>query len=99
VLRKYTVQPGDTLISIAEKFYGNPKGFTDIFAANQDVIEDPYQLRPGTELYIPPSAEQIDREIHHHDAEFQEAAGEQSQPPGQTAPKGQQRTRGPSSGR
>ena len=56
MLRKYTVQPGDTLISIAEKFYGDPKAFTDIFNANQDVIEDPYNLAPGTDLYIPPSA-------------------------------------------
>lgn len=88
MLRKYTVQPGDTLISIAEKFYGDPKAFTDIFNANQDVIADPYNLAPGTDLYIPPSATEVDREIHSHNYQFQEMGGQPSQPttsqPGQS---------------
>lgn len=64
MLTTYVVQPGDTLISIAEKFYGDGKAFTDIYNANQEVILDPWNLRPGIELYIPPSAEQIDRAVH-----------------------------------
>lgn len=88
MLRKYTVQPGDTLISIAEKFYGDPKAFTDIFNANQDVIADPYNLAPGTDLYIPPSATEVDREIHSHNYQFREMGGQPSQPttnqPGQS---------------
>jgi len=76
VLRKYTVQSGDTLISIAEKFYGDPKAFTDIFNANQDVIDDPYNLVPGTDLYIPPSATEVDREIHSHDFQYREIGGQ-----------------------
>ena len=93
MLRRYTVQPGDTLISIAEKFYGNAKAFTDIYNANQDVIEDPYHLRPGTDLYIPPSAEEIDREVHHRAAQGKETAGEPTRSAGQMPEGGQQRTK------
>lgn len=64
MLRQYVVQPGDTLISIAEKVYGEAKAFTDIYRANEDVILDPYNLEPGTVLYIPPSAEDIHRTVH-----------------------------------
>jgi hypothetical protein len=76
MLRTYVVQPGDTLISIAQKMYGNPKAFTDIFRANQDVILNPDELQPGTELYIPPSAETIHHEAHEHPT---------PQPPGEPA--------------
>jgi nucleoid-associated protein YgaU len=68
MLQKYIVQPGDTLISIAEKVYGDPKAFTDIFRVNEDVIMNPDELQPGTELYIPPSAERIHREVHEAEA-------------------------------
>ena len=63
-MREYVVQPGDTLISIAEKVYGEAKAFTDIYRANEDVILDPYDLRPGTVLYIPPPADVIHKSIH-----------------------------------
>lgn len=69
-MKEYVVQPGDTLISIAEKMYGEPKAFTDIYRANEETILDPYNLRPGTVLYIPPSAEEI------HDAVEQRQAQE-----------------------
>jgi nucleoid-associated protein YgaU len=68
VLRSYVVQPGDTLVSIAEKVYGEAKAFVDIYRANEDVILDPYNLQPGTHLYIPPTAETIHREVHEHKA-------------------------------
>jgi hypothetical protein len=64
MLRTYVVQPGDTLISIAEKFYGEGKAFTDIYRANESIILDPDHLQPGTKLYIPPSAEEVERETH-----------------------------------
>jgi nucleoid-associated protein YgaU len=67
MLRSYVVQPGDTLISIAEKVYGEAKAWTDIYRANEDVILDPYNLRPGIELYIPPSAKTIHEQVHEHD--------------------------------
>lgn len=77
--QKYVVQSGDTLIKIAEKVYGNPRAFTDIFNANQDVILDPDHLVAGTELYIPPSAEQIHRQFHAHEP-ADTAAGQANQP-------------------
>lgn len=64
MIKQYVVEPGDTLISIAEKVYGEPKAFTDIYRANEDVILDPYNLEPGTVLYIPPSAEVVHRTVH-----------------------------------
>jgi len=67
VIRQYVVQPGDTLITIAEKVYGEAKAFTDIYRANEDVILDPYNLQPGTVLYIPPSAEVVHRTVHEHE--------------------------------
>ena len=66
VIKQYVVQPGDTLVSIAEKVYGEGKAFTDIYRANEDVILDPYNLEPGTVLYIPPSAEVIHEKVHRH---------------------------------
>lgn len=63
-MREYIVQPGDTLVSIAEKVYGDAKAFTDIYRVNEDVILDPYHLMPGTVLYIPPSAESIHQTVH-----------------------------------
>ncbi len=47
----YTVQPGDTLGTIAKKFYGDAGRYMDIVAAND--IEDPNRVDVGTELDIP----------------------------------------------
>lgn len=45
----YTVQPGDTLLKIAEKFYGNRVFWQLIIDANPDVIV----LMPGIRMLIP----------------------------------------------
>ncbi|KAB8314888.1 LysM peptidoglycan-binding domain-containing protein [Tolypothrix campylonemoides VB511288] len=45
----YTVESGDTLPRIAEKFYGDRTCWQTIYDANQDVIV----LIPGVELFIP----------------------------------------------
>lgn len=51
----YTVEANDTLSKIAERFYGNA-GLADFLAeANPGV--DPYALRVGQELIIPPDPE------------------------------------------
>ncbi|MFH1084407.1 MAG: LysM domain-containing protein [Chloroflexota bacterium] len=47
---RYTVQPGDTLSSIANKF-GLP--WESIYAANRDVLQTPEMLRAGQQLRIP----------------------------------------------
>ena len=49
----YTVQSGDTLWRISEKFYGNGSSYMKIFEANTAVLEDPDRILPGQELTIP----------------------------------------------
>ncbi len=52
----YTVQPGDTLSSIALRAYGNAAEhyWHKIYKANKDVIgDDPNLVRPGQQLDIP----------------------------------------------
>ena len=51
----YTVQSGDTLSKISQRFYGDANKYMDIFYANRDKIEDPDKLEVGTELTIPPA--------------------------------------------
>ena len=48
----YTVKEGDTLNTIAERFYGDV-GLADLIVEAND-ITDPAQIRPGDELEIPP---------------------------------------------
>ena len=50
----YTVQEGDTLISIARKYYGDGRKWKRIYMANQNVLTSPDSLRPGQVLVIPP---------------------------------------------
>jgi len=51
---KYTVQPGDTLSSIAQKVYGDSSRWHEIYIANTQVIgNDPNVLPVGKALYIP----------------------------------------------
>jgi len=51
--RTYTVQPGDTLSAIAQRFYGNASNYNKIFQANRDKLTDADHIRPGQELVIP----------------------------------------------
>lgn len=48
----YTIQPGDTLTTIAQSQYGNPD-YQPIFEANQHIISDPNVIFPGQILRIP----------------------------------------------
>lgn len=50
--KTYTVQPGDTLSSIAEKIYGNSKRWKEIYTANKDKVERG-SVAPGQVLAIP----------------------------------------------
>jgi nucleoid-associated protein YgaU len=47
------VEEGDTLWGIAERELGNGARYTEIFAANREVIEDPDLIFPGQKLRIP----------------------------------------------
>ena len=50
----HTVAHGDTLFSLAQKFYGNRSKWRDIYAANRDVLSsEKTPLKIGTDLKIP----------------------------------------------
>jgi LysM repeat protein len=51
--RTYTVQPGDTLSSIAERYYDNPADWQWIYSANRSTIADPNVISVGEILTIP----------------------------------------------
>jgi len=48
--RRYTVQPGDTLSSIAQRFYGSPANWQWLYQANRTVIKNPNVIDPGDVL-------------------------------------------------
>ncbi len=49
----YVVQEGDSLITIAEKVYGDVNMTGPLFAANQSFLTRPDDLRPGQRLVLP----------------------------------------------
>ncbi|SNS23767.1 LysM peptidoglycan-binding domain-containing protein [Antarctobacter heliothermus] len=49
----YVVQQGDSLVSIAERVYGDVNMTGPLFAANQSVLRRPDDLRPGQNLILP----------------------------------------------
>jgi len=51
--RHYTVQAGDSLSKIAQKFYGNASEYQKIFEANRDKLKDPDHVQAGADLIIP----------------------------------------------
>jgi soluble lytic murein transglycosylase-like protein len=51
--RVYVVQAGDTLWSIAQRFYGNPLMWSHIYYANESQINNPNEIHQGQQLTIP----------------------------------------------
>lgn len=51
--RRHTVGRGDTLFSLAQRYYGNRSRWRDIYEANRDVLPKEDALRVGMELRIP----------------------------------------------
>ena len=49
----YVVRPGDSLASIAVKYYGSTDAVNNIFWANKDRLNDPDQLRVGQTIFLP----------------------------------------------
>ncbi|MEO5928439.1 MAG: DUF4157 domain-containing protein [Candidatus Kapaibacterium sp.] len=49
----HTVMKGETLTSIAEKYYGDRNKWGEIFKANTGKIKDPDAIMPGMKLNIP----------------------------------------------
>jgi nucleoid-associated protein YgaU len=52
-VRRHTVREGDTLFSLARRYYGDGDRFADLYRANRGVLASPDALQPGTELVIP----------------------------------------------
>ena len=52
-VRTYTVQPGDSVWSIAEEFYGSGQKYTLIYKYNRFIGRPPFLLRPGQVLRLP----------------------------------------------
>ncbi len=52
-MRRHTVVKGDTLFSLAQRYYGNQSRWRDIYAANRDVMPSQNSLSIGMELKIP----------------------------------------------
>lgn len=50
----HTVQPGETLASIAKRHLGESSRQWEILEANRDRMNDPDQISPGQQLLIPP---------------------------------------------
>lgn len=53
----YTVQSGDSLWAISERFYGDGNAWHRIYEANRGQIKDPDVIQPGWELSIPRAAD------------------------------------------
>jgi LysM repeat protein len=51
--RSYTVRPGDTLSSIAERFYGSSADWRGLYQANRSVISNPNVIYAGEVLNVP----------------------------------------------
>jgi LysM repeat protein len=51
--RRYTVKPGDTLSSIAQRFYGNPADWRWLYQVNRSVVHNPNVIYPGEVLNVP----------------------------------------------
>ena len=49
----YTIEKGDTLSKIADRFYGDAQKYPQIFEANREVIQDPDKIYPGQKIRIP----------------------------------------------
>ena len=51
--RTYVVRKGDTLFSLARRFYNDEHRWRDIWQANRDKLPDPNRLAIGMTLVIP----------------------------------------------
>lgn len=51
--RRHTVAPGDTLVGLARRYYGDATAWHRIWRANADLANGPTGIRAGTVLVIP----------------------------------------------
>jgi hypothetical protein len=50
-----TVTAQIVLVTLSEKYYGSPWFWVYIYEENKDIISNPNNVRPGTEVVIPPA--------------------------------------------
>ena len=50
---RHTIREGDTLSTLAQRYYADGSQATVIFEANRDVLKTPDALTPGTAITIP----------------------------------------------
>jgi nucleoid-associated protein YgaU len=50
---EYQVKSGDTLSSIAKRFYGDSSAYNKIFEANKGQLSDPDKIKVGQTLKLP----------------------------------------------
>jgi nucleoid-associated protein YgaU len=62
----YTVQSGDTLSKISQRFYGDPYKYNMIFEANRPMLSHPDKIYPGQSLRIPPQGAGQEKVAEHH---------------------------------
>ncbi len=60
-LATYTVEKGDTLEKISQKFYGTTRRWKRIYEANREVLRNPNRVYPGQTLTIPSLEEEPSR--------------------------------------
>jgi nucleoid-associated protein YgaU len=52
-IRRHKVQEGETLFSLAQRYYGDGDRFADLYRVNRGLLKTPDALQPGMELVIP----------------------------------------------
>lgn len=60
---KYTVQKGDTLQKISQKYFGTSKKWTKIYEANKDTLKAPDKIYVGQVLNIPVDSPTMSQKI------------------------------------
>jgi nucleoid-associated protein YgaU len=50
---RYVVQEGDTLFSLAQRYYGDREKVNEIYRVNREILKNSDQLTPGTVLVLP----------------------------------------------
>lgn len=58
-VKRYKIVPGDTLWSLAGRYYGDPRKWSRIHEANPEVVKDPHWIYPSGEIVIPDVTEEI----------------------------------------
>jgi nucleoid-associated protein YgaU len=52
-VRHHRVREGETLFSLARRYYGDGDRFAELYRVNRGVLKTPDSLQPGMELVIP----------------------------------------------